>query len=313
MTSQKEEQTKSIYRLLFTGLTMGTADLVPGVSGGTIALLLGIYDELLYSIKLITGEVPRLAAAGKFGQALKIIPFRFLLPLGLGLLTAVFGFSQIVTYLLDTQPTLVWSVFFGLVLGSAFVVSKRVVTWSASRVLLLALGFLLTFILVGLPSIGGSDSPIAVFFTGAITITAMILPGISGSLIMVLLGQYEIVLQAMSERNFLILAVFAAGAFAGIAAFVRILSWLLKHYHLAVIAFLVGVMAGSLRRLWPWQSESVDGVATNTLPTLEPSLLVPIGLAIVGLGIVVLLERFDIATEHDDIDTESIQQELKEL
>lgn len=311
MTGEKEEQTKSIGRLLFTGLTMGTADLVPGVSGGTIALLLGIYDELLYSIKLITGEVLRLAVAGKFVQALRIIPYRFLLPLGLGLATAIFGFSQIVTYLLDRHPTLVWSVFFGLVLGSALVVSKRVDTWSPPRVFLLALGFALTFILVGLPSIGGSDSPLAVFFTGAITITAMILPGISGSLIMVLLGQYEIVLQAMSDRNFLLLAVFAAGAFTGIAVFVRILSWLLKHYHLAVIAFLIGVMAGSLRRVWPWQSTDGHGVGTNTLPTLEASLLIPVSLALVGLVIVVLLERLGIAKEHDDIDTEEIQAELE--
>lgn len=313
MTNPKEEHSKSKKRLFFTGMTMGAVDLVPGVSGGTVALLLGIYDELLYSIKLLTGDVLRLAAARKFQQAFQAIPFRFLLPLGIGLITAIFGFARAVTFVLDTQPTLVWSLFFGLVLGSAYVVSKRVTSWTPGRFLLLALGFILTFILVGLPAIGGSDSPLAIFFTGAITITAMILPGTSGSLIMVLLGQYEIVIQAVSDRDLLIIAVFAAGAIAGMAAFVRILTWLLRRYHMSVIAFLIGVMAGSLRRVWPWQDLNGDEVATNAMPTLEPALVLPIGLAVAGLFAVVLLDRFDKADEYDDINTDESANVLRKV
>ncbi len=121
----ESEQTRKT-RLFFTGLSMGLADLVPGVSGGTVAFLLGIYDELLYSIKLLTGEIPKLVLTGQLRQAIKLVPFRFLLPLGGGLLSAIFGLVHIVSYLLDTFPVFVWAFFFGLVFGSAYVISKRI-------------------------------------------------------------------------------------------------------------------------------------------------------------------------------------------
>jgi putative membrane protein len=291
---------------------MGLADLVPGVSGGTIALLFGIYDELLYTVKLMTGRIPKLVLAGKLKQAFRLIPFAFLLPLGLGLASAIFGLVHIVSFLLETQPVLVWALFFGLVLGSACVVSRRITKWTVHRGLLLVLGFVLTFILVGLPSIGGSATPLAVFATGAVAITAMILPGISGSLIMVLLGQYEMIINAVADRDFFTLAIFAAGAIVGLALFVRLLTWLMKHYHLAVIAFLIGVMAGSLRRIWPWQAEDASGNAANALPAVEWSLLLAIMLMCSGFAIVVILERVGIAREHDDIDTQEFKKELED-
>lgn len=305
--------TKRKRQLFFTGLTMGIADLIPGVSGGTIAFLFGIYDELLYTIKLMTGQVPKLLLVGKFRQAFTLIPFAFLLPLGIGIALAIFGLVQVVSFLLETQPVLVWALFFGLVLGSAYVVSRRITEWTVRRGLLLILGFVVTFIIVGLPSIGGSAAPLAVFATGAIAITAMILPGISGSLIMVLLGQYEIVINAVADRDFSTLAVFAAGAIIGLALFVRLLTWLLKHYHMAVIAFLIGVMAGSLRRIWPWQLEGASGNITNTLPPIEPAVLWALLLMIAGFAIVFILERAGIAREHDDIDTREFKRELKDI
>ncbi len=292
---------------------MGVADLVPGVSGGTIAFLMGIYDELLYTIKLVTGQIPRLVLSGKFREAVKITPFGFIVPLGLGLALAILGLAQLVTYLLDAQPVLVWALFFGLVLGSSYVIGKRVTSWNYRRGLLLVLGFVLTFIMMGLPSIGGSDSPLAIFATGAVAITAMILPGISGSLIMVLLGQYEIVINAVADRNLPIMAVFSAGVIIGIGLFVRLLSWLLKRYHLAVIAFLIGVMAGSLRRIWPWQNENADGSVTNILPSVEAATVAAIILMIVGFLIVFILERAGVAKEHDDIDTKDFKKEFKQI
>lgn len=304
---------KRKLRLLFTGLTMGVADLVPGVSGGTIAFLLGIYDELLYTIKLVTGKIPKLLLAGKFKEAFRLIPFGFLLPLGLGIGIAIFGLVQVVSFLLDTQPVLVWALFFGLVLGSSYVVSRRITKWTVQRGLLLILGFTLTFLLVGLPSIGGSAEPLAVFGTGAIAITAMILPGISGSLIMVLLGQYEIIIHAVASRDFLTLGIFAIGAIIGLALFVRLLTWLLKHYHMAVIAFLIGVMAGSLRRIWPWQTADSAGNAVNILPTIDLMLLWAILLAVVGFAIVFILERIGVAREHTDINTREFKKEFKEI
>lgn len=290
---------------------MGLADLIPGVSGGTIAFLFGIYDELLYSIKLITGQVPRLVLRGKIKDAFRLIPFVFLLPLGIGIVTAIFGLVQIVTYLLDTQPVLVWAFFFGLVLGSAYIISRRVTQWTTRRIMLLALGFALTFIIVGLPSVGGSTSPLALFATGAIAITAMILPGISGSLIMVLLGQYEIIIKAVADRDFAVLGYFGAGAIIGLALFVRLLTWLLKHYQMAVIAFLVGVMAGSLRRIWPWQVTDANDVASNILPSFDLTLVWALLLVIVGFVIVFILERAGIAKEHDDIETKAFKEEIK--
>ena len=292
---------------------MGIADLIPGVSGGTIAFLFGIYDELLYTIKLMTGRIPKRVLAGKFTQAVQLIPFSFLLPLGAGLVLAIFGLVQIVSFFLDTQPILVWALFFGLVLGSAVIVSRRVTHWTVRRILLLLLGFTVTFIIVGLPSIGGSAEPLAVFATGAIAITAMILPGISGSLIMVLLGQYEIVIKAVADRDVVVLGFFAVGALLGLALFVRLLTWFLKHYHLAVIAFLIGVMAGSLRRIWPWQSTDANGSATNILPSFELSLLLAVLLMITGFIIVFLLERVGLAKEHDDIDTQEFKKQLKAI
>ena len=292
---------------------MGTADLVPGVSGGTIALLFGIYDELLYTVKLMTGSIPKLVLAGKLKQAYRLTPFGFLLPLGAGLASAIFGLVHIVSFLLETQPVIVWALFFGLVFGSACVVSRRITKWTVRRGLLLVLGFALTFILVGLPSMGGSTTPPAVFATGALAIVAMILPGISGSLIMVLLGQYEMIIHAVADRDFFILGVFAAGAILGLAVFVRLLTWLMKHHHMAVIAFLIGVMAGSLRRIWPWQVSDANGDVANVLPALDPALLVAIVVMCGGFVAVVILERVGIAREHVDIDTREFKREFEEI
>lgn len=289
--------------LLFTGLTMGIADLVPGVSGGTIAFLFGIYDELLRSIKVVTGQVPKNILTGNFTEAFRLIPFGFLVPLTAGLALAIFGFVHVISFLLATQPILVWALFFGLVLGSAYVVYKRITAWTIYRSLLLGLGCGLTFIIVGLPALSGSASPVAVFLTGAIAITAMILPGISGSLIMVLLGQYEVIINAVALRDFATMGIFFAGAIIGLAIFVRLLTWLLKHYYLAVIAFLVGVMFGSLRRLWPWQTTSTEGEAINLLPPAELAVVPVLILIVLGFVIVLLLDRAGITKPHDDSDT----------
>lgn len=302
---------KRKVRLFFTGLTMGLADLIPGVSSGTIALLCGIYDELLYTIKLITGRVPRLFLLGEFKQAFKLVPFGFLLPLGFGLILGVLGLVQIVSFLLNTYPVLVWAFFFGLVLGSVYVVSKRIPKWTLRRVLLALIGLILTFMIVGLSSLGGSATPLAVLVTGAIAVTAMILPGISGSLIMVLLGQYEVIITAAAEHDLFILTLFTVGAVAGLAIFVRLLTWLMKHYRLEVIAFLIGVMTGSLRAIWPWKEMGIHGSTVNILPLFEEFLLWAVLLIIVGFIGVFILERVGIAKEHNDIDTHDYKKELK--
>lgn len=313
MSKKANQENKRKYRLFFTGMTMGLADLIPGVSGGTIAFLFGIYDELLYTIKLLTSKFPKLILKGQFKKAIKLVPFTFIIPLGLGIFVSIFGLVQIITYLLSYYPTYIWAFFFGLVIGSVYVISKRIDMWNYKRILLFIIGFLSIYMLIGLPNFGGSNSLIAVFSTGIVAITAMILPGISGSLIMVLLGQYEIVINAVASRDVLTLSVFAAGAILGLAMFVRILSWLLKNYHMAVIASLIGIMAGSLRRVWPWQLEDSLGNSSNYMPSLEINLLLPMLLMVTGFVVVIYLEKIGIAKEHIDIDTKEFNKEFAEL
>ncbi|CAN5681255.1 hypothetical protein BH23PAT2_BH23PAT2_10500 [soil metagenome] len=297
-------------RLFFTGLTMGIADLVPGVSGGTIAFLLGIYDELIYSIRLLSGQFPRLLLQGQVKQAFNLIPFAFLVPLGIGLITSVFGFVQIVTYLLENQSVYAWSVFFGLVLASVYVVSKRISHWNSKRITLLIAGLVITYVILGFPALNTQPTALVLASTGAIASLAMILPGISGSLIMVILGQYENVISAVARRDIPQIIFFAIGAIVGLCLFARFLGWLLKNYHAATIAFLIGVMLGSLRRVWPWQTEQSNGIYVNFLPDLDWLVAMAIGLMVIGFVIVWRLEKIGIAREHIDIDDPRFSQEV---
>lgn len=295
-------------RLVFTGFSMGLADLVPGVSSGTIAFLYGIYQELLFSIKVLTGTVPKLLLRGKFVEAWKLIPFGFLIPLGIGMVTAVFAMVQLVSYLLDTHAVFIWSVFFGLVLGSAFVIRKRLEGWTVRRVALLIMGFALTFLVVSLPQLETTTAPLVTFGTGAIASVAMILPGISGSLIMVLLGQYEHIIQAVSALDIGTLVLFALGIILGLATFVRLLGWLLHNHHSAVIATLIGVMLGSLAAIWPWQT--ADG--TVVAPDFSWSFVAAIALMIIGFIFVLVLEKVGIAKEHTtDLKLKEFKKEIK--
>lgn len=288
-------------RLFSTGFGMGLADLVPGVSGGTVALLLGIYDELLLSIKLVTGDVPKYALKGQFKKAWQTIPFRFLVPVFSGILIAIVGLVRVMTYLLDNHPVYVWSLFFGLVLGSALVVSRKVKAWDALKISLLVFGLVATYLLVGISGGSAEVSSGSFVVTGLIASSAMVLPGISGSLIMVILGQYENVLNALSSGDVELIAAFALGAIVGLALFARLLSWLLKNYHDAVIAFLVGMLLGSLRKVWPWQEAISEKAYQNIAPVVDSTLALSIILAIIGFGLVWKLEKLGITKDHDDI------------
>lgn len=285
---------------------MGFADLIPGVSSGTIAFLYGIYNELLYSIKVVLTQVPVLILKGKFRTAFKLIPFSFLIPLGIGMVLAVFSFVNVVSYLLETQTLYVWSVFFGLVLGSAVVIRKRMAGWTGKRVALLIGAFVLTLIIVSLPQLPETSSPLLTAASGMIASMAMILPGISGSLMLVLLGQYEGIIAAISNLDILKLGLFALGIVVGLAIFSKLLSWLLHNHHSAVIATLIGVLLGSLGAIWPWQT---DGALQA--PAFDLSLLVVIALAAVGFAIVFLLERIGIAKEHnEDVEAKEFKKDI---
>lgn len=290
---------------------MGTADLIPGVSGGTIAFLSGIYEELLDSIKLVTGDVLRLFLSFKFAEGIKLIPFKFLIPLSLGLFSALFSLASLLSYLLSAYPVFVWAFFFGLVLSSVYVVVKRVKKWKKVNGFSFTISAIIAFILVGAVPIETPVSLIAFFVAGMIAIIAMILPGISGSFILLLLGKYQQVLGAVTERNFMALIVFALGAVFGLALFSRVLTWLFARHHDISIAILAGFMLGSIRKIWPWKEvvltrinshgEIVPLVEENILPAVfDTSVLVVIFLAVIGAGVVLYLGKLNLVKEQTE-------------
>ncbi len=269
-------------RLYFTGFAMGAADIVPGVSGGTMAFVLGIYADLINAIKSFDVTALRLALRLRLGELLTHIPLRFLLAVGLGILTAVFLLSSALSHLLETQPTFVFAFFGGLILASIVAVGVRI-RWSAATVASLAAAAAAAFVIVGLPALqNASHDPLTLFVSGAIAICAMILPGISGSFILLILGQYQHVLSAVRDRDFLTLALVAAGAAVGIVVFSRVLSYLLRRHYQVTIAALTGFMIGSLRTIW----ERANAGAAS-LPQFGAG-EIALALALVALGFVLV-------------------------
>lgn len=236
-------------RLFFSGFAMGAADVVPGVSGGTMAFILGVYETLIDAIKSFNVKALKLALGMKFGELLnEHIPIRFLIALGLGILTAVFTLATILEGALENSPTYVFAFFAGLILASIIAVGAKV-EWSLGAVIALIVGAVVAFVIVGMDSLGDQfgHTPPILFVSGMIAICAMILPGISGSFILLILGQYDFILGAVKDRDIVSIISVGLGAVVGIVIFSRILSWLLKHYENVTIAVLVGFMAGSLR------------------------------------------------------------------
>jgi putative membrane protein len=281
---------------------MGAADVVPGVSGGTMAFILGIYEELINSIKSIDLKVIRLLFLFKIKEVFSIVPWQFLLSVLVGILLAIFSLAKGIEWLLENQPVLLWSFFFGLVLASVFMVSKRIARWSVVTIAAAALATVAAWVLVGLVPAETPDALWFVFLSGVIAICAMILPGISGSFILVLLGKYEYILSAVNNRDIFTLVVFASGAAVGIISFAQVLGWLFKKYHDLTVATLTGLMLGSLRKVWPWKEtietmldrhgEEIPVKQINIFPeafNLEVSFA--LGLAVLGLVIVLVVEN----------------------
>ena len=272
----KESRSLKDYVVLAAkGFCMGAADVVPGVSGGTMAFILGIYEELLNAIKSFDFKSLRYLVTFRMGTFFEKISWQFLLSLGLGILTAIFTLSKFLAWLLENEPVLIWSFFLGLILASVVTVSKQVDQWKLSRWVSLLCGLVGIYIIVGLVPVSTPNDLWFLFVSGAIAICAMILPGISGSFILVLMGKYQFVLQAVNERDFLVLGVVAAGACVGIALFSRLLAWLLSKYHDLMVALLTGLMIGSLRKVWPWKvtlESLVDGHG-KTVPILQANVL----------------------------------------
>ena len=272
---------------------MGAADVVPGVSGGTMALILGIYRELIFSIKSFDLIFFRLLFSLKIKKAFDHASWEFVLPLLAGILTAVFTLSGILSWLLQNKPVPLWSFFFGLILASIFILIQHFKKRTLWILLWIILGAVCTYYLVGLMPAATPDKAWFLFLCGAVAICAMILPGISGAFILVLLGKYQFVLEAVHQRDFLILLLVAAGAGAGLFSFVRILNWFFKKYPNVTIAVLTGFMLGSLRKIWPWKKTMFSAAGTfqkNILPEQwDIDLIMAVSISIAGFLVVFLL------------------------
>ncbi|MBQ7791027.1 MAG: DUF368 domain-containing protein [Rikenellaceae bacterium] len=232
---------------------MGMADVVPGVSGGTIAFISGIYEELLGSIKSIDLEAIKLLFSGKFRALWEKVNGKFLCSLIAGIGVAILTMARLMTYMLENHPIITWSFFFGLIIASALMVAREVNRWSVTSVVTMIVGIALSYwITVVSPATTPNDWWF-VLLSGAIAICAMILPGISGAFILLLLGKYMYIMEAVTELNIGVLAIFAVGAIVGIVSFSHVLSWLLAKWHDATVTMLMGFMIGSLNKVWPWK------------------------------------------------------------
>ncbi len=240
--------------VLLKGMAMGAADVIPGVSGGTIAFITGIYERLLNAIKSVNFHNLKLFFTGKFKEFWKNIDGTFLLSLILGIAISFLSIAKLMTYLLENHPVLVWAFFFGLVLASTVFVAKTV-KWDFKTIFFLLAFTVLSFFITS-PSnapLATSDSYFYIFICGVIAICAMILPGISGSFILLLLGEYAYMLNALTELNIPVILIFICGAAIGIVSFSHALSWLFKKFKQATLASLTGFMLGSLNKIWPWK------------------------------------------------------------
>ena len=244
---------KDYVFLTLKGMAMGAADVVPGVSGGTIAFISGIYEELIGTISGISLGLFKIWKEEGFQAFWKKSNASFVLSLMLGMLTSVFSLMKLVHFLLENHPIPLWAFFFGLVLASVIYIGKQISNWSISNVIGLILSAIGAFMITKLGVTQGADSLGYLFFAGAIASCAMILPGISGSFILVLLGAYTTITQAVHDMDLKKITVVATGVITGLLSFSHLLKWLFKNYKNTTLAILTGFILGSLNKIWPWK------------------------------------------------------------
>lgn len=284
---------RQFIRLLLTGFAMGAADIVPGVSGGTMAFILGIYETLLDAIKSFNLDAIKLALGFKFKQLFEAIPFGFLIAVGLGILSAIFLLSNALGTALETHSDLVFAFFAGLVIASILAIGLKI-RWNGATLATMVISTIFAFVLVGLnPLQDAEHTPPVLFFSGMVAIMAMILPGISGSFILLLLGQYKFVLDAVRGLDVISIAALGIGCVVGIVGFSRVLSWLLKHYEQVTVAALVGFMVGSLRKIWEGAPDGEHPILGMNLVFERPpgEIVMALALLVIGFLLVNLLDH----------------------
>lgn len=239
--------------LYVKGVCMGVADVIPGVSGGTIAFITGIYEELINSIKSIDGDAFAMLIRFQISAFWKKINGNFLISVLTGIITSLLSLAKLMTYCLEHYPIQVWSFFFGLILVSSPLILRDIKKWSIGTVISGILGIVIAYFITIISPTETPTNLFFIFFCGALAICAMILPGISGAFILLLIGKYEYMIRALINFNFPVIIVFAIGCFLGILGFSRFLSWILTHYRFPTLALLAGFMIGSLNKVWPWK------------------------------------------------------------
>ncbi|WP_394906222.1 DUF368 domain-containing protein [uncultured Mesonia sp.] len=266
--------TKDYLKISLKGMAMGIADTIPGVSGGTIAFITGIYEELVSSISNVNLKLFQIWKKEGFWSFWKEINGGFLLALLTGILISIFSFMRLANFLLKTEPLLVWSFFFGLVLASILLVGREINNWRGATLLTLIIGAGIAYGITILPPATQNSSYWYLFMSGAFAVCAMILPGISGAFILVLLGSYQTITQAVHDFDFKKIVAVGLGAIMGLISFSRILKWLFKHYKNLTLALLTGFIAGSLNKIWPWKN-TLDSITIRekTIVLAEQSVL----------------------------------------
>ncbi len=300
-----QQQRKLLDYIIITlkGMAMGAADVVPGVSGGTIAFISGIYEELITSINNIKFSLLKSLFKQKFSITWKKINGSFLLSLLIGIIISILSLAKAIKWLLENQPILLWSFFFGLVLASIIFIGKQIKRWNAITIIALLLGAIVAFYITTLPPMSNTQNSIFLFFAGALAICAMILPGVSGAFILVLLGAYKTLLDAVDEKNIKIIAITTLGAIVGVFSFSKLLKWTFNNYRNTTLAVLTGFVIGSLNKIWPWKKVLKTKIyGDKIIPISEKSispfnfegnnqLMLAIFIAVIGFLTIFILEK----------------------
>ena len=260
---------KDYFLIYLKGIAMGSADVVPGVSGGTIAFISGIYDKLIESISAVKPQLIKDLFKGNFKLVWQKINGSFLFTLLAGIATSIFSLAKLLTFLMQYYPIQLWSFFFGLILASIIYVGKQIKHWNIGSILGIILGTIFIYYISSVPPLSPENSYLYLFFAGSLAACAMILPGISGSFILLLLGAYTSVISAIGNHDFVTVGVVGLGAVTGLVLFSKLLNYLLKNYHNTLVGVLTGFLIGSLWKIWPWKiNETVyvkeQGIRTFT-------------------------------------------------
>jgi len=286
------------------GIAMGAADAVPGVSGGTIAFISGIYEELISSISNIKLSLFQTLVSKGFKSFWKDLNGNFITALMMGIIISFVSFMRLAKFLLENHPILIWSFFFGLIIASIYFVGKQINKWNISTIIALIIGAAIAFYITILPALASNNSSLYLFISGSIAICAMILPGISGSFILIILGAYKTLSDALHDFDIKKILIFTFGALVGLLSFSHLLKWLFKNYHNITLALLTGFIFGSLNKVWPWKETltchtNSKGIKTAVLQESvspfsfngESQIVFAVTLMIIGFLTIFILEK----------------------